>query len=212
MWHSVPIRPKPYTEKMDGFRHSQQLHARMLIAGSAIDIFRKQGYDSTSMEDVATEAGVSRRTLYRYFKSKEDLVFEQPRQWFEIQQTAIESRSDKESTRELFHRAILDVASAIADDPSPVLNAFDVLQSSTTLLERHSASDAAWIAVWRDLILADIGKDKAAILRASVVASALTAATNALIAVWALDPKQDFMTLTQTTLDQLDPIWPVASR
>jgi AcrR family transcriptional regulator len=45
------------------------------IARVAIDLFSRQGYDATSMEEVANAAGVSRRSLFRYFPSKSALVW-----------------------------------------------------------------------------------------------------------------------------------------
>jgi AcrR family transcriptional regulator len=40
----------------------------------AQDLFVAQGYDETTIDDIAAAAGLSRRTLFRYFASKEDLV------------------------------------------------------------------------------------------------------------------------------------------
>ena len=36
-------------------------------------MFLAQGFDAASMDDIARKAGVSKGTLYVYFKSKEDL-------------------------------------------------------------------------------------------------------------------------------------------
>lgn len=41
---------------------------------AAIHCFAQAGLDGTSMEDVATAAGMARSTLYRYFREKDDLI------------------------------------------------------------------------------------------------------------------------------------------
>src|SRR6185312_10074462 len=46
-------------------------HAAIVAAGKGL--FLKQGFSSTSMDDVAREAGVSKRTVYDHFSSKEAL-------------------------------------------------------------------------------------------------------------------------------------------
>lgn len=45
------------------------------VARVALRLFADQGYERTSMEDVARAAGVGRKSLYRYFDSKADLVW-----------------------------------------------------------------------------------------------------------------------------------------
>lgn len=46
------------------------------ILAVAVEVIIRLGYDKTTMSDIAEEAGISRRTLYLYFKSKEHLFEE----------------------------------------------------------------------------------------------------------------------------------------
>lgn len=41
----------------------------------AFTLFADEGYDATSVDDIARAAGISRRTFFRYFSSKTDLVW-----------------------------------------------------------------------------------------------------------------------------------------
>jgi AcrR family transcriptional regulator len=45
------------------------------IAGTAVDLFARDGYEATSVDMIARAAGCSPRTFYRYFKTKEDVMF-----------------------------------------------------------------------------------------------------------------------------------------
>ncbi|MBT2586634.1 TetR family transcriptional regulator [Arthrobacter sp. ISL-95] len=45
------------------------------VAGLALGLFAEHGYENTSMEDIARAAGIGRKSLYRYFASKADLVW-----------------------------------------------------------------------------------------------------------------------------------------
>ena len=42
---------------------------------AAINLFSKQGYHGTSTLQIAKEAGVSQATVFKYFKTKEDLLY-----------------------------------------------------------------------------------------------------------------------------------------
>lgn len=52
----------------------RQVAKREQIAAAARTLFLEQGYAGTSMDAVATEAGVSKQTLYVYFPAKLDLL------------------------------------------------------------------------------------------------------------------------------------------
>jgi len=43
------------------------------IVQAALDLFLEQGYGATSMDSVASQAGVTKQTVYRYYPSKEEL-------------------------------------------------------------------------------------------------------------------------------------------
>lgn len=47
---------------------------RDAIYDAAIDLFAKKSFDETTVEEVAAAAGISRRSFFRYFESKDDLL------------------------------------------------------------------------------------------------------------------------------------------
>lgn len=55
------------------WERSRQMAAHEIVA-TAIRLFTTQGYEQTTTSQIAREAGVSQRTLYRYFGTKEDLL------------------------------------------------------------------------------------------------------------------------------------------
>lgn len=48
---------------------------RLAVAKEALDLFSVKGYDATSVDDIAEAAGISRRTFFRQFRGKDDVIF-----------------------------------------------------------------------------------------------------------------------------------------
>ncbi|MDX1511699.1 MAG: TetR family transcriptional regulator [Nitriliruptorales bacterium] len=182
------------------------------IVTTAMSLFLEQGYDDTSMEEVAVATGVSRRTLYRYFASKDDIVFELPRLWLQHVREVVDTRAPDESTRSVLRRAILDVVVAMEADADRVLGGLQLVTSSETLQARRGRSDAEWIEYYLGLILPDVQGAADGLRQALVCATALVAGQNAMLLAWGADPSQSGADLADATLDQLDSVWPPACR
>src|SRR5581483_11351089 len=56
-------------------RERRKAKARLDIARAALRLFRQKGYESTTAADIARAAEFSERSFYRYFATKEDVVF-----------------------------------------------------------------------------------------------------------------------------------------
>ncbi|MGW0745941.1 TetR family transcriptional regulator [Streptomyces sp. NPDC002817] len=48
---------------------------RDALIGAAFQLFTERGYEQTTVDDIVSLAGVGRRSFFRYFPSKEDVVF-----------------------------------------------------------------------------------------------------------------------------------------
>ncbi len=55
-------------------RNEKRRRVRDRVAAIAIELFRTRGYEETTVEQIADQAGVSPRTFYRYFGSKDGVL------------------------------------------------------------------------------------------------------------------------------------------
>lgn len=58
----------------EGLRARKKRETRLHIAEVGLRLFLENGYDATTLDSIAAAAGISRRTIFSYFKSKDDLV------------------------------------------------------------------------------------------------------------------------------------------
>ena len=64
--------PAPEPEPAPDWRQRKKAATRNRIRAAALRLFREQGYDATTVEQIAAAAGVSHMTFFRYFPTKED--------------------------------------------------------------------------------------------------------------------------------------------
>jgi AcrR family transcriptional regulator len=57
-----------------GLRERKKIETLHRLQEEALRLFDEQGYDATTIEQIAESAGVSASTFYRYFPTKEDVV------------------------------------------------------------------------------------------------------------------------------------------
>src|SRR6266542_2440064 len=60
-----------------GLRESKKLRTRQEIAERAMELFVARGFDHVTVTEVAAAAGVSEKTVFNYFPTKEDLFFDE---------------------------------------------------------------------------------------------------------------------------------------
>lgn len=61
---------------MSGLRERQKAIRRQAISTAGVALFERQGFQNTTIEQIAQEAGVSAPTVFKYFGSKQEILLE----------------------------------------------------------------------------------------------------------------------------------------
>src|SRR5580692_4200834 len=119
------------TELM-GLRERKKVRIRETIAATAIRMFLEAGFDQVSITDIAREADVSRRTLFAYFPTKEDLVLQRFADHEDETARTVRSRRADQSPLDALREARLDGLQR--RDPSTGLNDDPEIMAFLTLI------------------------------------------------------------------------------
>ena len=122
---------------VEGVRERKQRETRFRIAETALRLFLKDGYEGTTLEAIAEEAGISRRTCFSYFKSKDDLVLEwQAAGWNAIWAELLTVSPD-EAPLDAVRKMLVKHASHYEADEMRAIDR--VMRASETLLARKQS-------------------------------------------------------------------------
>ena len=72
MWHEHIVVNEP--TKNEGLRDRKRRETLQRIAETGLQLFLAKGYEQTTLDAIAEAAGISRRTFFYYFKSKEEIL------------------------------------------------------------------------------------------------------------------------------------------
>lgn len=87
-----------------GLRECKKMRTRAEIADTAMRLFSERGFDRVTVAEVATAAGVSEKTVFNYFPTKEDLFFDEVPAREAALRDAVRQRMPGESVLAALHR------------------------------------------------------------------------------------------------------------
>lgn len=112
---------------------SKRAAVRAGLARVAIDLFARDGFEAVTIEEIARAAGISPRTFFRYFPSKDDIVLELASRLHDRLLNAFEERPEHETAVEALHRAYVVTSTVTPDDRDRVLRVGRILSASPAL-------------------------------------------------------------------------------
>jgi len=133
--------PHTITPFAQSLRERKKAKTREAIQREATRLFQKQGYEETTIEQIAAAVEISPSTFFNYFKSKEDVVLYDA--YDPMVLTLFQSRPSDEPLSESV-RAVLDQITGTLEDDREI-----ILARSRLLLETPDLRAKLWSEVER---------------------------------------------------------------
>ncbi|MFI8828514.1 TetR family transcriptional regulator [Streptomyces sp. NPDC053431] len=166
---------------------------RLLVATelteAALQLLALRGFDAVTVDEIVAEAGVSKRTFFRYFASKEDVVVQfLSGMGTEIHAALAERPAGEPPSASLRHAVAVPLAACTLDRPDHAARALRVVQlilRTPALLGRLLERQAEW----RETLAAELarrqGLDPAADLYPRLAAGTALVAFHTALQYWA---------------------------
>ena len=170
------IVSSPGGEPAARLRDAKHQLVRDAITDAAIALFASKGFEDTTVEDIANAAGVSRRSFFRYFASKNDVMAEPFVAYGRLLVEAIGAAPRTYSPFEVVRDAVLRIATAAAAYPR-TRETMQIVRTSAAArqaqLSRHAELSDRITQAFADRFAGDSAGRTAPRLLASVTLSVL---------------------------------------
>src|SRR2546430_14644183 len=105
----------PIAGPIAGLRERKKQRTRDALVDAAFTLFRRKGFDATTIDEIAEAVELSPRTFFRYFDSKEDVALTLQDQQFSALYAAFAARPTDEPVLTALRHATVAEMRACAD-------------------------------------------------------------------------------------------------
>jgi AcrR family transcriptional regulator len=138
-----------------GLRENKKARTRQEIAEHAMALFVQKGFDRVTVAEVAEAAGISEKTVFNYFPTKEDLFFDELPKRETALIEAIRGRGEGESVVTKLHRLQARDCTRLA---SPQFAIFArIIEESPALQAKEIEVMARFTLMLADVIATELG-------------------------------------------------------
>ena len=124
------------------------------LGEAALKLLARQGYEETTVDQIVEAAGVSRRTFFRYFASKEDVVVQFLADMGAGMRAALASRPLGEQPSVALRHTVRDPMAACADHSERALRVVQLILRTAALRARFLEHQDRW----RDDLAAELAQ------------------------------------------------------
>ena len=158
---------------------ADEVQSRLRVRNAAMPLFADRGYDATSVDDIAIAAGMSRRTFFRLFDGKHQVVSCDHERYHEAVVGELERRRDART--EIAAAAALSIVLVGFASQPEAARVRDRIVASSTLLQ---AEELRWSARYRQSIADFLRDGRRTAFDAEFIAGGLVAAAESVLREW----------------------------
>jgi AcrR family transcriptional regulator len=166
-------------------REKNKQATRSELSRFGIELFLKNGFANTTIDEIVEPLGIAKRTFFRYFGVKEDLVFA----WYEDLTTVLVDELKRRPEQEKPFDAVCNTLSSLLklydENPQWALSMVRLSGETPSLVGKSFEKRVLWEKAFAATLVEREGKKAMPSLRAQVIAGAAMAAFSAAVGEWA---------------------------
>jgi AcrR family transcriptional regulator len=165
-------------------RQRKKSRTRLDLVEAAVRLFGERGFAGTTVQDITDAADVSPRTFFRYFASKEDVLFSEHGQSVAELVSQLARCPADEPLLVSVREAILAIARRFETRPDYYLMRGRIMSETPSVAACALHIQQDWIRVIARALGERLGVDTHTDLRPTLIAGAANAAIRSALVVW----------------------------
>lgn len=187
-------------------RDRRKTETREALVRAALDLFEASGFDEATVDDIAARAGVSPRTFFRYFGSKEAVLFADQEHLISLMRDAVTARPAAEHPLLALRAALIVATEHTAQHREDHLRRARLARDGAAIATyQRAVLQPAWEDMLTESLAQRLGTDPLVDPRPRLFAGVAIAMMHAARVLWlASDGERDVIVLLNAAFDELD--------
>lgn len=127
-----------------GLRERNRRERRRRLEDVALDLFEREGFDRTTIEQIAAEAELAPRTFFSYFATKDDLVLADYSDRLERILTELDRHPEAEPAWDALRESFAVVAADYEFEQDRIRRRFTIMATNPSVFARSLLLQAGW--------------------------------------------------------------------
>jgi AcrR family transcriptional regulator len=195
------VAPKPAAPPLLHDWKVRLLRAR--LAELAIAPLLERGFDAVTIDELAAAAGISRRTFFRYFPTKEELVIGTFDEAGAALLAELEQRAALEPPLKALRSTLDAIFAAFGGRTDRALATLDLIRRTPSLRGHFLLKQEEWTDRMAAILKARMPRGAGAAVRAQLAARVAMAAIDTTLIAWSARPGADLRAIASETFDAL---------
>lgn len=172
------------SNRIESLRERQKANTRRDILFKGMELFLNQGFDNTTIDQIVEPLGIAKRTFFRYFETKEDLVFAWNADKTLDLVEALKARPDNESAFEAVSNAVAVILKRYDEDPEKAYAFIRLTKETPSLLGKNCEKRVIWEEALTETLLERQDSHALSTLEAQIIVGTVMTAFLAAIDEW----------------------------
>jgi AcrR family transcriptional regulator len=186
------------TAKISNLREQFKTNTRQELTRVGLQLFLQQGFANTTIDQIVAPLGISKRTFFRYFDTKEDLVFEWQKEMAPALVEGLQHRPVHEAPFTAVSQTLFSLAARTNENPALAFALMRLLKETPALAGREMERRTVWEQALTAALIARVGPAVMPRLKARIIVGTAMTAWIAALDEWYIDGgKAELRTLVE---------------